>query len=282
VAERRFEIQSAEDLPIRGVAEVPPEPRGVVVIVHGFKGFKEWGFFPWVSARLAECDVASVRFDMSRSGIGERPGELDRLDLFRDDTYGREIADLESVLAWMTRQPEIAALPLFLMGHSRGGGVSILTARRAGAPVRGIVTWSGIARADRWSDEVKRQWRRSGVLEVLNTRTRQVLPMSTAVLDDLEARGSELDILAALGEIECPTLIVHGIGDETVPPEEAAELAKHARNGSLVMIAGATHTFNARHPFDGVPAGLSFAMQATLGFVSAYCRATRMAARLKP
>ena len=58
MAERRFEISSAEGLPIRGVAEIPSEPRGVVVIVHGFKGFKEWGFFLWVSARFAACGIA--------------------------------------------------------------------------------------------------------------------------------------------------------------------------------------------------------------------------------
>ncbi|HEU5162137.1 MAG TPA: alpha/beta fold hydrolase [Thermoanaerobaculia bacterium] len=282
MAERRFEISSAEGLPIRGVAEIPSEPRGVVVIVHGFKGFKEWGFFPWVAARFAAAGIASVRFDMSRSGIGERPGEFDRLDLFGDDTYGRELDDLASVLSWVAHLREVGDLPLFLMGHSRGGGVSILGAKKVASPlVRGIVTWSGVARADRWPDAVKREWRKRGVLEVQNARTGQTMPISTAVLDDLEARGKDLDILAALDETECPLLIVHGTADETVPPEEAEELARRARNGSLVLIENGTHTFGAKHPFDGVPKPLSFAMHATLGFVNAYCRAARMVARVR-
>jgi pimeloyl-ACP methyl ester carboxylesterase len=283
VAERRLEIASAEGLPIRGVLELPSDPRGLVVIVHGFKGFKEWGFFPWISARFAACGVASLRFDMSRSGIGERPGEFDRLDLFAGDTYLREIADLCSVLAWAAGIRQLDGLPLFLMGHSRGAGVAILGARAASnGAVRGIVTWSGVARADRWSEDVKKEWRRRGVLEVQNVRTGQILPISTAVLDELEARRGELDIAAAVAATECPLLIVHGRADETVPASEAEELAADARNGSLVLIEKGTHTFGAKHPFDGtVSRELSFAMHATLGFVNAYCRARWMAARAR-
>jgi uncharacterized protein len=282
VAERRFEISSAEGLPIRGVVELPRDPRGVVVIVHGFKGFKEWGFFPWISSRFAEACVASVRFDMSRSGIGERPGEFDRLDLFADDTYGQEVADLQSVLSWIESQPDLSGLPLFLMGHSRGGGISILAASQATpAPLRGIVTWSGVARADRWPESVKREWRARGLLEVTNARTGQVMPLSTAVLDELEARGRDLDILAALESVECPILIVHGLADEAVAAAEAQQLARSAHNGSLVLIEAGTHTFGAKHPFEAVPRELSFAMQATMAFVNAYCRAARMAARAR-
>lgn len=280
--QRRFEIASAEGLPIRGVLELPPEPRGLVVVVHGFKGFKDWGFFPWISARLGEFAVASVRFDMSRSGIGERPGEFDRLDLFAGDTYGREIDDLRRVLDWTSRVEELDTLPLFLMGHSRGAGVAILTARALGdGPIRGIVTWSGIARANRWSEETRAQWRRDGVLEIPNQRTGQIMRISAAVLDELEQQGAELDILAAASSLECPLLIVHGRADETVPATEAEDLAGATKNASLVLIDNASHTFGAKHPLDGIPRELSFAMHATLGFVNAYCRARWMAARMR-
>lgn len=279
---RRFQIASAEGLPIRGVLDLPPEPRGLVVIVHGFKGFKDWGFFPWVSARLGACGVASVRFDMSRNGIGERPGEFDRLDLFAGDTYLRELDDLRRVLGWASDVGELDSLPLFLMGHSRGAGVAILGARWFdNGAIRGIVTWSGIARADRWSDETKREWRRRGVLEVPNLRTGQIMRISTAVLDELEERRADLDILAATAALECPLLIVHGRADETVPASEAEDLAAATNNASLVLLENATHTFGAKHPFEGVPRELSFAMHATLGFVNAYCRARWMAARTR-
>ncbi|MGH9458832.1 MAG: alpha/beta hydrolase family protein [Thermoanaerobaculia bacterium] len=274
-----FEISSGEGLPIRGVLEVPPQPRCVVVIVHGFKGFKDWGFFPWISERLTAAGIATIRFDMSRSGIGGRPGELDRLDLFADDTYATEVADLAAVLAWSRGIDRFHGLPRFLLGHSRGGGVAVLAAAREAVGIRGLVTWSSIARADRWSAEEKKAWRASSRLEVVNARTGQRMPLSTRILDEVERGEPALDIAAAMASLPCPTLTIHGFADESVPVSEARELARHARNGSLVLIENAGHTFGAQHPMDGVPPELSFAMHATIGFLGAYCRQTRIVTR---
>ncbi|HVR44346.1 MAG TPA: alpha/beta fold hydrolase [Thermoanaerobaculia bacterium] len=276
---RAFEIESEEGLPIRGVVEVPDAPRCLFVIVHGFKGFKDWGFFPWISRRVAEVGAAAIRFDMSRSGIGERAREIDRLDLFAGDTYSKEIADLGAVIDWASADGEVGKLPLFLFGHSRGGGVAILTADRLRGRLRGIVTWSAISKADRWSDEEKRRWRAAGKLEVTNARTGQILPISTEGLDDLERNAERLDILGAARRMKIPALIVHGGADETVPPIEARRLAGATGNASLVVIEKGSHTFGAVHPFAGPTPELSFAMHATLAFLSAYCRTTRITTR---
>ncbi|MFN2443443.1 MAG: alpha/beta hydrolase family protein [Thermoanaerobaculia bacterium] len=271
----QFQIQSAEDLPIRGVVDLPEAPRSVVVVVHGFKGFKDWGFFPWVGERLRGAVAAVVRFDMSRNGIGERPGELDRLDLFADGSYSTELADLGSVLSWVASHEILSGLPLFLLGHSRGGGIAILAAA-ASPEVRGVITWSAIAKADRWDEATKQEWRRSGHLDIPNSRTGQVMRLSTRALDDLEAAGSQLDILAAAGRLTVPVLHVHGVADETVHPTEAEHLASRGKNSSLVLIANGTHTFGAVHPFAGSSPELRFAMQASLAFIHAYCRGTRI------
>ncbi len=47
------------------------EPAPGVLIVHGFKGFKDWGMFPLMAERLAEAGFAACRFNLSGSGIGE-------------------------------------------------------------------------------------------------------------------------------------------------------------------------------------------------------------------
>lgn len=276
---REFEIRSGQGLPIRGIAEVPDDPRCTVVIVHGFKGFKDWGFFPWISERLAAVGAAAIRFDCSRSGIGERPGHLDRLDLFRDDTYSQQISDLCSVVEWLRAEPDLAAVPLFLFGHSRGGGVALLAAGSI-AGVRGVITWSSIARTDRWSAAEKKAWREKGELEVVNARTGQVMPISTAILDDMERRPEELDVVAAIGRLQLPILVIHGLADESVSPSEGRELAAAGRNASLVLLAGGGHTFGAKHPMeDELPRELSIAMHATVGFLGAYCRTTRLTTR---
>ncbi len=262
-----FELKSREGLPIRGDIDAPRHAGALVVVVHGFKGFKDWGFFPWIAEFLCDEGLAVVRFNMSRSGIGDRPDEFDRLDLFADDTYTTQIHDLVDVVRHA--QSRFRGLPLFLLGHSRGGGVSLLAARELD-DLAGIVTWSSISRIDRWDEETKRKWRARGTLEVLNTRTKQVMPMSTRILDDYERHASRLDILDSAGRLNVPLLSVHGGRDESVPLRESQEIVTRARDSSLMVIEGASHTYNAIHPLLHVPRELEYAAAVSAHFVNAY------------
>lgn len=262
----QFSLTSDEGLPIRGDFDTPAHPRALIVIVHGFKGFKDWGFFPWLAEMLCNHHFAVCRFNMSRSGIGENPDTFDRLDLFAGDTYSIELADLGSVIRYCR---SVVRLPIFLLGHSRGGGVAILAASDIPG-LQGVITWSAISRVDRWDDATKAQWRREGHLDIINARTKQVMPMSTRVLDDYEAHRDRLDILAATAKLDVPLFIVHGGRDESVPVAESAEIESHAADASRLVIATATHTFNAIHPLVHVPNELSLAAGVSCHFVHAY------------
>jgi uncharacterized protein len=263
----QFTIPSNEGLPIRGNLESGDRPRALAVLVHGFKGFKDWAFFPWLATRLSQHRMAVCRFNMSRSGIGEDPETFDRLDLFRDDTYSIELADLRTVVRHA--QQEFPRLPTFLVGHSRGGGIALLGAADL-ENVRGVVAWSPISRADRWDEATKMKWREDGSLDIVNQRTRQVMQMSPAVLDDYEANQERLDILAAVSSLSVPVLVVHGARDESVPVEEGRVIASRARDGSLVVIDRAGHTFNAIHPLVHIPFELTAAAEVSAHFINAY------------
>lgn len=263
-----FLIRSDEGLPLRGNFELPAgKIRALVVVVHGFKGFKDWGFFPWLAERLSGHRLAVCRFNMSRCGIGENPDTFERLDLFADDTYSTQLADLRSVVAYA--QQQIPDVPTFLVGHSRGGGVALLGA--ADVPnLAGVVTWSAIARVDRWDDVTIRAWRAAGHLDVENARTKQIMRMSPRILDDYEANRDRLDVLAAASRLAAPLLVVHGEKDESVPVAEGREIAARAQDGSLLVVKNASHTYNAIHPLIHVPFALSLAAETTAHFVSAY------------
>jgi uncharacterized protein len=264
-----FRIESDEGLPIRGTLDLPPQPQALVVIVHGFKGFRQWGFFPWLSEHLAGCRIAACRFDMSRNGVGDDPEQFDRLDLFAADSYSIQLADLKRVVAHCRSLPALRMLPLFLLGHSRGGAVALLAARQL-APVTGIVTWSSIASADRWDDATKDRWRRDGYFDALNTRTHQLMRMSTSILDDFERNAARLDVRGAAAALDSPLLVVHGGRDESVPSDEGRLLASTALDASLLIIESATHTYNAIHPLVHVPPELALAARVTARFVEAY------------
>lgn len=262
-----FQIESTEGLLIRGEIASPARPRALAVVVHGFKGFKDWGFFPWLSERLCEAGFAAVRFNMSRSGIENDPESFDRLDLFADDTYSAQISDLVTVVRHS--QGQLGRLPLFLLGHSRGGGVALLAAREL-EQLHGIVTWSAISHVDRWDAPTKTKWRADGFMDVVNARTKQVMRMSPRILDDYEANRDRFDILASAARLRVPLLVVHGGSDESVPAGEAHQIAGRAKDSSLLIIGGASHTYNAIHPLVHVPPALDYAAVVSEHFLAAY------------
>jgi len=266
----RFKIDSDEGLPIRGVLDVPENAGALVVTIHGFKGFMEWGFFPWTSEAFANARIAACRFDMSRNGIGDGSTDtFERLDLFADGTYSIELADLRAVVRHLDTIDEVKDLPRFLFGHSRGGGIAILGARDV-SNLHGVITWSAISNLHRWDSRTVKAWRSTGVLEIANARTKQTMPLSTRVLDDLQQNAASLDISAALSGLTQHLLVIHGANDETVPVEEATKIHDTATNASMVVIENATHTMCAAHPLVHVPKELRLAMGLTKKFIQTW------------
>ncbi len=262
----QFTILSDEGLPIRGDLDVLPGAKALVVLVHGFKGFKDWGFFPWLAETLRNNRFSVCRFNMARSGIGENPQTFDRLDLFAEDTFSGQIADLQKVVRYCQQRVDA---PTFLVGYSRGGGISLLAASGI-ENLSGIVTWSSIARSERWDDATKALWRRIGYIEVQNTRTKQMMRISTRMLDDMDANRNRLDILKCATQIEQPILVVHGARDENVPVAESSEIETYAPDASRVVIANASHSYNAIHPLVTVPFELTMAAALTARFIGVY------------
>ena len=262
-----FTITSTEGLPIRGDLDVPSKPRALAVVIHGFKGFKDWGFFPWMAERLCNHGLAVCRFNMSRSGIGEDLETFDRLDLFADDTYSTQLADVQRVVRFAQRK--CVKLPTFLVGHSRGGGVAILAANDV-PHLEGVVTWSAISTVERWDEATKRIWRKNGYYDIENTRTKQMMRMSTAILDDYEANRERFDILAAAERLQVPLLVIHGADDESVPVAESAVIARAPPMPRVPSSRTPATRMNAIHPLVDVPFALSMAAELTAHFVVAY------------
>jgi uncharacterized protein len=248
-------------------------PRPAVVVVHGFKGFKDWGLWPTLAERLARAGFSAVTFNLSGSGVDDT-GEFVFPELFGHNTFSAELQDLRRVTdALAAGELGVAPPPVMgLLGHSRGGGIAVLQA--AGDPrVRALVTWAAISSVDRWAHDERAAWRDRGVNLVKNVRTGQMLPQYTDVLDDIERNSHALDIEAAAARIAVPWLIVHGSQDEAVPLLEGERLAAASRGRSRFMaVEGAGHTFGAAHPWRGAPPELERVMDATLGFFAAELR----------
>lgn len=241
-----------------------PAPRTAVVVVHGFKGFKDFSFFPYLCDHLARCGHAVVNFNFSCNGIGEELREFTELEAFARNTYTRELAELRHVVDMIV---DGDLLPrrvdrIGLVGHSRGGASSVIHASEDDR-IDGLVTWGAIARFDRWTEETLEDWRRDGRVHVLNGRTGQHMPLDLALLEDFEANRDRLDVRAAAARVTGPWLILHGEDDLTVGLDDPEALVAANPAARMVVIGDAGHTFEARHPFESVPPQLDEAIALT-------------------
>jgi len=241
-------------------------PRPAVIVVHGFKGFKDWGLWPSLAERIARAGLSAVTLNLSGSGVDDS-GEFVYAERFGHNTFSAELQDLRRVADALHSGALGVAPPsaVGVLGHSRGGGVAVLHTA-ADARVKALVTWAAISTVERWPAPQRAAWRAAGVNQVKNARTGQVLPLYTDVLDDVERNASVLDIAAAAHRVAVPWLIVHGTEDEAVPVAEGERLAGAAPGARFVPVESAGHTFGAVHPWQGAPPALEQVEDMTLAF----------------
>jgi dienelactone hydrolase len=272
-----FELTGADGGALRGEVRSQgiDEPRPAVVVYHGFKGFKDWGFFPHLAARIAHAGITAVTFNFSGSGVGPDGQSFSEPERFRRATPSGDLADARIVWGALRNGGLLGALPaptaLGLFGHSRGGATAVLHAA-AHRECRALVTWSAIASHVRWGPETIARWRRDKTIEIVNARTGEVLALGIDYLDDLDRNGDRLDPVTAAGELAAPWRIVHGSVDETVKVAEARALhaAAPEETTELVIIEGGSHTLGARHPWAGSTAQLDHAMDLTVDWFVRY------------
>ena len=272
--ERPFTISLQDETKIRGdlrLSEGEP-PLSAIVVAHGFKGFKDWGFFPHLCECLARDGHAVVSFNFSLNGIGDDPTEFTQLENFARNTLSRDVDEILTVLSEV-RGGGILSVPptrLGLFGHSRGAGEAVVAARDD-QRLNALVTWAGLGGFDRWSEEVKEEWRSEGQIYVMNARTGQQMPLNLSLLEDFESHRERLDIEAAASALrDLPWLIVHGETDMSVPVSDARRLASANSDASVELIPGGGHTFEAVHPFQGSTPELDQAIRVTAAHFRRY------------
>ncbi|CAN5314092.1 hypothetical protein BH09BAC1_BH09BAC1_04490 [soil metagenome] len=249
-------------------------PKPVIIFSHGFKGFKDWGHFNLVAETFAQAGFVFIKFNFSHNGTTpEQPTDFADLEAFGHNNFSIELDDLGTVIDWAlsdrTLSTEIDSQRLYLLGHSRGGGLSILKAGED-ARVKKLATWASIGEFGRfWDAEVVAQWKRKGVMYVDNSRTKQRMPMYYDSYENFYANEQRLDIPAAMARLTIPSLIVHGDNDVVVPFASGEKLASLNTQASLLPIAGGDHTFGARHPWqqNALPEPSGSVLRATVGFL---------------
>ena len=234
------------------------QAKPVLLFVHGFKGFKDWGHFPLLADFFAGQGFVFVKLNLSHNGIVVGgTGDLEDLQAFGRNNFSIELDDIGQVIDALF-EPGSTPVPaaemdltrLFLAGHSRGGGLVLLKAAED-PRVRAVATWAAIAEVHpQWPQPVFDEWQRTGVLHVPNARTGQQLPLHYQIVEDYHANRSRLDIAHNVRRrLRQPLLIVHGDQDETVAVAAAHALHRLRPQAELLLVPEATHMFGGAHPW---------------------------------
>ena len=278
-----WSIPGSDGEAILGNTHVPrEEPAGVVLIAHGFKGYKDYGMFPRIAEELASAGFIAHRFNFSHSGMTNNVETFERPDLFEKDSWNKQVFDLETVVdSVASGSLEGRGLPYVMFGHSRGGASVILAAgrwagdssrpRQAGV-IPGVIAASTPSSCMSLNAQQMKELEAKGFIVSPSARTGQALRIGKLALTEQQADPAGHDLLALAARITSPVLVVHGENDPTVPAACAHQLgAAIGDRAQVQIIEGADHVFNTPNPMppDAKP---SPQLQALLDAVVAFAR----------
>ncbi len=229
----------------------------LILFVHGFKGFKDWGVFNLMAESFASKNFIFLKMNFSHNGVTTKnPQELTDLEAFGNNNFTKELADLNDMIDFIHSddfpidKEEVDLNEIHLMGHSRGGGAVILKARED-KRIKKVVSLAAINDlTTRYPESVLEQWRNKGVIYIENTRTGQQMPLYLQLYEDVAQNADRLSIPDAVKEMKQPLLNFHGTADETLPLTMAYDIKQWKPDSEQVIFEGANHVFGATHPWD--------------------------------
>jgi len=149
-----------------------------------------------------------------------------------DETFTsmpRFAEDIASGLAWLRHQPNVDAGQLALLGHSVGAAAALLHAAHHD-DVRAVVSLSAFAHPA----EVMRRFMAEKKIPDLMLGwyvLRHVQRVIGVTFDEIAP-------LRTLAAVRCPTLLVHGMADRTIPVEDAYRLLSASSRARLLLVEG--------------------------------------------
>ena len=247
----------------------------IIIFCHGYKGFKDWGAWNLMAKQFAEAGFCFIKFNFSHNGgTVEQPIDFPDLEAFGNNNYTKELDDLETVIDWVFNYPDLQKIAntnsISLLGHSRGGGITLIKAEED-SRIKNVISLASV------SDFGSRMtalcnletWKQTGVTYVVNGRTKQQMPHYYQFYEDFKANEEHLTIKRAVSNLKIPHLIIHGNNDTSVLMDEAEHLHLWNPHSELQIIDGADHVFGASHPWKkkGLPNHLNEVVKMGLDFL---------------
>ena len=244
----------------------------LVIFAHGYKGYKDWGAWNLMAQKFAEAGFFFVKFNFSHNGTTiEKPTDFADLEAFGQNNFSKEMSDYDEVLNYFCNHDKVDSEKIAIIGHSRGGGISVIKAFEDDR-VKRLISLAGVSNfkyrfptKDRFEE-----WKNSGVMYSENKRTHQHMPHYFQFFEDFERNEQRFDIQHAAQHLVKPFLIIQGTDDDAVKDKEAFLLNEWCKTSELLVLENANHVFGAKEPWteNQLPNHLQEATSAMIEFIN--------------
>ena len=222
----------------------------LIVFSHGFKSYRNWGFIPYMCRQLTNAGAIVVNFDFGLNGIenDDDPLQYNTENLYYN-TVSHETYDLQQVVNYVKTLPEVIERHnglIHLIGHSRGGAVSVLAANKLNTNkelINSITMLNALATFDRFTVRQKAIWNKTGEISFKNKDTCQKLAISIKYLEDITRAHTDSRYHIALRALEIPVIIIQATEDLVVKPYESEFMAQIISGSKLYKIPKVGHDF---------------------------------------
>lgn len=243
----------------------------LLIFVHGYKGYKDWGAWDLMAEKFAEAGFFFVKFNFSHNGTTvEDPHHFADLEAFGNNNYSKELSDLGFVIDHFIKDPKVDDHKIILIGHSRGGGISIIKTCED-ERINGLITLASVDSLERFpKGEALESWKENGVYYVVNGRTKQEMPHYYQFYEDFKNDEHRFDVERSMEMAKAHVLIIHGTEDEAVSIKNAEHLHILHPNSELVLIENGGHTFGAKEPWKAgsLPQDLNTVVEKCIEFIN--------------
>ncbi len=252
----------------------------IVIYIHGFNGFKDWGNFDLIAQQFAASGFVFIKMNLSHNGTTpDFPEAFADLEAYGNNNYTKELFDVEQIIQWVVDEKneyknQFDVNQISLIGHSRGGGIAILKTSED-ERIKSLVTWASVYECkspwNHWSNEKMKEWQETGVQHIANKRTNQRLPLYFQLYENHRDNQERLDIEKNIRKINIPILICHGTKDEAVPFHAAQKLKEWQPKAQLFLVES-DHVFGRKHPWieTSLPPVMQAVVNETISFLNKY------------
>ncbi|QQS18850.1 alpha/beta fold hydrolase [Candidatus Saccharibacteria bacterium] len=227
----------------------------LVILLHGFTGWKEEKHIETLAEELARAGIAVLRIDAP--GSGESEGTFEN-----DYTMTNYISAVEDVLAWAQISPGIDPERIAIWGHSMGGFVALASAVRCPA-IKAVCCCQPSSGPKTMQPGEREAWESTGWQSFSNEHFQNIrLPYSFYLERETYHARDEAP------KLHIPSLFIAGTNDRSVSLEDIRKMA------SLAPEPTEYREFATTHGYHKYPEALNDITAATVEFFLKYLKAT--------